>query len=117
MAQFLFEDKSYLWNAEVGLVLTRTPVCCSWFGVPKDTKDSEASITILLLTSYPRCPSVRCYQGGSRAWVSVSGLKECFCHPTNTDELYLKKKKTKQNYIHLLVKKKSDSGEIYGEGF
>jgi len=50
MAQFLFEDKPYLWYAEADLFLTLTPVCCSLFAFPKDTKDSVASITVLLLT-------------------------------------------------------------------
>lgn len=49
-APFLFEEKSCLWNAEVDLVLTPTLVCCSLFAFPKDTKDSVASIPVVLLT-------------------------------------------------------------------
>lgn len=40
MAQVLSEDKSYLWYAAVGLLLTPAAVCCGLFALPKDTKDA-----------------------------------------------------------------------------
>lgn len=78
-ALFLFEEKSCLWNAEVDLVLTPAPVCCSLFAFPKDTKDSVAPVTVLLfaLSStavhlYHPLGYSRCYLGGNSGGVCVS---------------------------------------------
>lgn len=91
MAQVLSEDKSYLWYAAVGLLLTPAAVCCGLFALPKDTKDTVGWATNLLLGPGtkllpPGCPTGHCHPsytllaGCFKPALHLAGLKECFSH-------------------------------------